>query len=159
MNISIVMATHNGRVHLEKQLQSLLAQTYLPQEIVISDDGSTDGTRELLSQYAGTHRHIHVLYAESQGINNNFQNGVSACKGEYIAFCDQDDVWEKDNELMVLLNGIKNLSLKQRTSLNKWQEANHGWNTDENLQSKMTKLIFHSMTNVEDDEKERIPFS
>ena len=96
MNISIVMATHNGRVYLEKQLQSLLAQTYLPLEIVISDDGSTDGTRELLSQYAGVHRHIHVLYAESQGINNNFQNGVLACKGEYIAFCDQDDVWEKD---------------------------------------------------------------
>ena len=65
-----------------------------------------------------------------------------------------NDVWEKDNELMVLLNGIKSLSLKQRTSLNKWQEANHGWNTDENLQSKMTKLIFHSMTNVENDEKE-----
>jgi glycosyltransferase involved in cell wall biosynthesis len=96
MNISIVMATHNGRVHLEKQLQSLLAQTYLPQEIVISDDGSTDGTREMLSQYAGVHRHIHVLYAERQGINNNFQNSVSACKGEYIAFCDQDDIWEKD---------------------------------------------------------------
>jgi len=71
-----------------------------------------------------------------------------------IMYIKDNDVWEKDNELMVLLNGIKSLSLKQRTSLNKWQEANHGWNTDENLQSKMTKLIFHSMTNVEDDEKE-----
>ena len=96
MNISIVMATHNGRVHLEKQLQSLLSQTYLPQEIVISDDGSTDGTRELLSQYALEYQSIRVLYSESQGINNNFQNGVSACRGDYIAFCDQDDVWEKD---------------------------------------------------------------
>jgi len=96
MNISIVMATHNGRLHLEKQLQSLLSQTCFPHEIVISDDGSTDGTRELLSQYAGIHRHIQVLYSDNQGINNNFQNGVSVCKGEYIAFCDQDDAWDKD---------------------------------------------------------------
>jgi|TARA_B110000967_G_C18807537_1_gene521821 hypothetical protein len=66
----------------------------------------------------------------------------------------ENDCWEKDNELLLLLHGIKNLSLKQRTLINKWQEANHGWNTDENLQSKMTTLIFHSMTNVEEDEKE-----
>jgi len=66
----------------------------------------------------------------------------------------ENDCWEKDNELLILLHGIKSLSLKQRTLINKWQEANHGWNTDENLQSKITKLIFHSMTNVEEDEKE-----
>jgi hypothetical protein len=66
----------------------------------------------------------------------------------------ENNNWEKDNELMFLLKGIKELSLKQRTMINKWQDANHGWNTDEDLQSKMTKLIFHSMTNVEDDQKE-----
>lgn len=66
----------------------------------------------------------------------------------------ENDSWEKDNELLLLLQGIKSLSLKQRTLINKWQEANQGWSTDEGLQSKMTKLIFHSMTNVEEDEKE-----
>jgi hypothetical protein len=66
----------------------------------------------------------------------------------------ENNNWEKDNELMFLLKGIKELSLKQRTMINKWQDANNGWNTDEDLQSKMTKLIFHSMTNVEDDQKE-----
>ena len=65
-----------------------------------------------------------------------------------------NDIWEKDNELFVLLQGIKKLSLKQRTLISKWQEANHGWNTDENLQSRMTKLIFNSMTSIEEDEKE-----
>ena len=63
-----------------------------------------------------------------------------------------NDVWEKDNELLGLLNGIKNLSLKQRTCLNKWQEANIGWDKDENLQTRMTKLVFNSMTSVEEDE-------
>ena len=65
-----------------------------------------------------------------------------------------NDNWEKDNELILLLKGIKDLSLKQRTMINKWQDANYGWNVDEDLQSKMTKLIFNSMTNVEDDQKE-----
>jgi hypothetical protein len=65
-----------------------------------------------------------------------------------------NDIWEKDNEMILLLRGIKDLSVKQRTMINKWQDANYGWNIDEDLQSKMTKLIFHSMTNVEDDQKE-----
>jgi hypothetical protein len=71
-----------------------------------------------------------------------------------IMYIKDNDVWEKDNELMLLLNGIKSLSLKQRTSLNKWQDANIGWDKDEDLQTRMTKLVFHSMTNVEEDEKE-----
>ena len=65
-----------------------------------------------------------------------------------------NDVLEKDNELILLLQGIKKLSLKQRTSLNKWQDANHGWDRDENLQTRMTRLVFNSMTSIETDEKE-----
>jgi len=65
-----------------------------------------------------------------------------------------NDVWEKDNDLQLLLKGITKLALKQRTTLNKWQDANYGWAKDENLQTRMTKLVFNSMTNVETDEKE-----
>jgi hypothetical protein len=71
-----------------------------------------------------------------------------------IMYVKDNDNWEKDNELVLLLKGIKDLSLKQRTMINKWQDANYGWNVDEDLQSKMTKIIFHSMTNIEDDHKE-----
>jgi len=65
-----------------------------------------------------------------------------------------DNIWEKDNELLHILNGIKNLTMKQRTMLNKWQDANIGWDTKENLQSRMTKLVFNSMTSIENDDKE-----
>ncbi len=65
-----------------------------------------------------------------------------------------DDIWEKDNELLHMLKGIRDLSLKQRTLIKKWQDVNNGWATDENLQSKMTKLIGNSMTAIENDEKE-----
>ena len=65
-----------------------------------------------------------------------------------------DDIWEKDNELLHMLKGIRDLSLKQRTLIKKWQDVNNGWATDENLQSKMTKLIGNSMTAIENDERE-----
>ena len=64
------------------------------------------------------------------------------------------DKWEKDSELLHVLKGIKELSLKQRTMINKWKEANDGWKTDDKLQSRMTNLVFNSMTQIENDEKE-----
>ncbi len=66
----------------------------------------------------------------------------------------ENDVWEKDNELKSIESGIKKIALKQRTSINKWQDANIGWDKDENLQTRMTKLVFNSMTSIEEDEKE-----
>jgi len=65
-----------------------------------------------------------------------------------------NNVWEKDNELTLLLSGIKTLSLKQRTTISKWKDANIGWDKDDNLQTKMTRLVFNSMTSIETDEKE-----
>ena len=64
------------------------------------------------------------------------------------------DNWEKDNELLHIIKGIRELSLKQRTMINKWKEANDGWKTDDKLQSRMTSLVFNSMTQIENDEKE-----
>ena len=66
----------------------------------------------------------------------------------------ENDNWEKDNELLHILKGIRALSLKQRTMIIKWKDVNPGWQTDENLQSKMTNLVFNSMTQIESDEKE-----
>jgi hypothetical protein len=64
------------------------------------------------------------------------------------------DKWEKDNELLHIMKGIKELSLKQRTMISKWKDANNGWNVDDNLQSRMTHLVFNSMTQIENDDKE-----
>ena len=65
-----------------------------------------------------------------------------------------NDSWERDNELRSLLDGIKELSIKQRTSINKWQDANEGWEKDDNLQTKLSSLVFHSMEDIENNEKE-----
>lgn len=65
-----------------------------------------------------------------------------------------NNVWEKDNELHTLLQGITMLSFKQRTMINKWQDANVGWDKDDNLQTKLTTLVCYSMSDIASDEKE-----
>ena len=66
-----------------------------------------------------------------------------------------EDTWEKDTELQRLLLGITALAQKHRSNIDKWQEVNEGWETNENIQTKFTDLIFHTMDDVENNEKER----
>jgi len=65
-----------------------------------------------------------------------------------------DDTWEKDNELLHLLKGIRDLSFKQRVNIHKWQDENEGWDVKDDLQTKITMLVFHTMTDIDNDEKE-----
>ena len=62
--------------------------------------------------------------------------------------------WEKDTELLKILFGIKQLARKQRTMICEWKDVNDGWEKDDNIQTKLTTLICHSMTDIENDEKE-----
>jgi hypothetical protein len=66
----------------------------------------------------------------------------------------EDNNWEKDTELIRMLLGIKTIARKQRMMINKWQDANEGWEKEDYIQTKLTTLISHSMTNIESDEKE-----
>jgi hypothetical protein len=66
----------------------------------------------------------------------------------------EDNAWEKDTELLRILMGIKKLAYKQRTLINTWKDMNDGWEKDDNIQTKLTTLICHSMTDIENDEKE-----
>jgi len=65
------------------------------------------------------------------------------------------DVWEKDNELLHVVNSIIYLSVKQRTLLNVWRDANEGWRTNDRLQNKMTYLLMNTMELIERDDKEK----
>ncbi len=96
MNISIAMVTYNGEDYIEKQIDSILNQTLLPAEIVISDNGSTDHTLKIIEQIVRQTKIIRLIHCKKQGINYNFTHALAACRGDYIAFCDQDDIWQKD---------------------------------------------------------------
>lgn len=95
IKISVAIATYNGALYIEEQVQSILSQILMPFEIVISDDGSTDQTisiLETLSTSSPIPIHIHKNHGK-KGFTKNFMNAMRHCVGDYIALCDQDDKW------------------------------------------------------------------
>lgn len=98
--ITIVMATFNGGAFLQSQLESIVAQTFTHWQLLISDDGSTDNTREIITQFMeqNTHFNITVIDGPSQGFCQNFLSALrhDMCSGCMVAFCDQDDIWLPD---------------------------------------------------------------
>jgi|GEM_PF-380971 glycosyltransferase involved in cell wall biosynthesis len=110
--ISIVVATYNGDKYLAKQLDSLISQTYSNFEIIVSDDSSTDKTQTILENYSKKHGIKVLPNKKGKGLVGNFSNGLLAAKGEYIALCDQDDIWEL-NKLEVLLERIDDFDIVQ----------------------------------------------
>ena len=104
--ISVALCTYNGERYLREQLDSLLAQSYRHFEIVAVDDGSRDGTPELLKDYAKRDARLRVmLNPVNLGFRRNFSYAMSLCAGDFIAPCDQDDVWLPD-KLRTLLEAI-----------------------------------------------------
>lgn len=91
IRISIAMATYNGEKFLKEQLDSILEQLGPRDEIIISDDGSTDGTLRIAESYKD--KRIKILNGPRKGIKQNFANAVAHCNGKYIFLVDQDDVW------------------------------------------------------------------
>lgn len=95
MKISVAMCTYNGSVYLAEQLESIAAQTRLPDELVICDDRSTDRTVEIASSFAAKVSFPVRLFVNEKnlGVVRNFEKAISLCAGDIIALSDQDDVW------------------------------------------------------------------
>lgn len=93
--ISIALATFNGGRFLREQLVSLAGQTLAPLEVVVGDDGSSDGTMGLLEDFAREAPfEVRIHQNDTNlGFGENFLRLASMCRGSWIAFCDQDDVW------------------------------------------------------------------
>ncbi|MGE5116053.1 MAG: glycosyltransferase family 2 protein [Betaproteobacteria bacterium] len=95
--ISIALATCNGERWLDEQLESLLAQTLPPCELVACDDASSDGTWAMLERFAPRFGSARLLRnPRNLGLRANFERVLRQCRGEWIAPCDQDDVWRAD---------------------------------------------------------------
>lgn len=88
---SICLATYNGKKYLRPQLDSILAQLGKNDELIISDDGSTDGTIDIIQSYNDPR--IKFFHNQRHGVANNFENALSHSAGDLIFFADQDDVW------------------------------------------------------------------
>lgn len=95
MRISIAMATYNGERFLAQQLSTISKQTRQPDELVIVDDCSVDGTMEILHEYAeGVAFPVRTAAnTKNLGYSRTFEAAIALCHGDIICFCDQDDVW------------------------------------------------------------------
>ena len=96
LRISVVVTTYNGKMHLEKQLLSLLQQERAPDEVLIFDDGSTDGTIELVQSFIRKNcleSWQFYVNAKRKGWKQNFMEGLRKAAGDILFPCDQDDIW------------------------------------------------------------------
>lgn len=96
--ISIALCTYNGERFLWEQLESLAGQTRLPDELIVVDDGSTDGTLSLLEKFAQTAPFTVLISVNDStlGVTKNFEKALTQCKGDFLFLCDQDDIWEPE---------------------------------------------------------------
>ncbi|MFT4271339.1 MAG: glycosyltransferase family 2 protein [Pantoea sp.] len=112
-NISILMGTYNGEKYLESQLQSIASQTYKNWTLIVSDDGSTDHTCEMIEAFAKkfTENKVVLLKGPAQGFAANFLYLLRnpSIVSDYYAFCDQDDIW-CDDKLEVAIEKLSSHS-------------------------------------------------
>jgi glycosyltransferase involved in cell wall biosynthesis len=93
--VSIAMATYNGARFIREQLDSFAAQTLLPDELVVCDDGSTDATVDIVETFASKAPFSVKVYRNPEHLDftRNFEKAFSLCSGDIVFFSDQDDVW------------------------------------------------------------------
>ena len=127
LSVSVAMATFNGEKYVAQQIESILVQLAPTDELVISDDGSTDDTLTVLRKFAHEDRRVKFLQGSNLGIVKNFERAIRVCKGDLILLSDQDDVWmpnkvkvireyfEEDNNLILVMSDLEIVDMNLRT--------------------------------------------
>jgi glycosyltransferase involved in cell wall biosynthesis len=93
--ISIIVAAYNIEPYISSCIDSLINQTYQNIEMIIVNDGSTDGTGEIIDFYAKKDRRVETIHKKNTGVSDTRNKGIEAAAGEYIAFVDGDDIVDK----------------------------------------------------------------
>ncbi len=92
-SVSVVMATYNGERYLKEQIESIVSQLDERDELLISDDGSTDGTVGIIRACQSRYPQIAFLRGPGKGVFLNFFHALGHCQNEIIYLSDQDDIW------------------------------------------------------------------
>jgi len=110
--ISACIICYNQQDYIAQAIEgALLQDLYVPYEIVISDDCSTDRTPEIIREYAKKDARIRVVsHPSNVGMHGNWCNAITACKGTWVALCEGDDFWKDPLKLQKQLNLVSNSS-------------------------------------------------
>ena len=93
LNVSVIIPTYNRKNLLKRALHSASSQTFVPQEIIVVDDGSSDGTKDwVLERFP----YVRYIYQDNSGVSSARNAGIKEAKGSWIAFLDSDDEWMPD---------------------------------------------------------------
>lgn len=104
--ISVAIATFNGEKYIFEQISSILHQLSANDEIIVSDDHSTDNTLGIINQFNDSRIKI-ISNIKEKGYTSNFENALMHCKGDYIFLSDQDDVWY-DSKVDICMKYLEN---------------------------------------------------
>ena len=107
--ISVCMATFNGEKYISEQIDSILSQLGVDDELIVSDDGSTDNTLQILRSYHDKRLKL-TQNVQRHGFVGNFENALRQSKGDVIFLSDQDDVW-KGNKVEIIMSSLESYSL------------------------------------------------
>lgn len=104
---SVAMITYNGENYIREQIASVLAGMGEQDELVISDDGSTDHTVQILEEYAMKDARIRLTTGPGRGVKANVDHVLRECHGKFIFLADQDDIWKPEKMECVLQTFVK----------------------------------------------------
>ena len=108
VNVSVIIPTYNRKNLLKRALHSVSSQTFVPREIIVVDDGSSDGTKDwVLERFP----YVRYIYQDNSGVSSARNAGIKEAKGSWIAFLDSDDEW------------MSNKLEQQKRAINSFQQA------------------------------------
>ena len=100
--VSVVLASYNGEKYIRRQIESIMHQLDLDDELIVSDDGSTDKTKDIVNELIKSDSRIKLIDGPKKGYNKNFENAIMHAKNEFVFISDQDDIW-MDNKVKRVL--------------------------------------------------------
>lgn len=122
MKFSIIIPVYNVKLYIKRCITSVLNQTYKDYEVILVDDGSTDGSGKICDEYVKQDNRIRVIHQKNHGVSVARNVGIQAAIGEILLFLDSDDCYEQNNFLKEIAKVIHGADIV----VFNWKEFKHG---------------------------------
>lgn len=134
--VSVIMPVYNAVKYVSAAIESVLEQTFADFELILVDDGATDGSGEICDKYAAADNRVIVIHKKNGGICSARNTGMRLAKGKYLAFCDHDDIYLK-NYLEKAVSAAEESGAK----FVKFSYKGEMWNNDKKIKEYGQKLV------------------